>query len=166
MCRLKMTNTVIRCCTAFSSCPRLWYLSVKFPRRAVSFLPLNALCPAQHLTQDANNKGGREGADAIKHTSPRGTSEGGNSKGKRLILSLLLYSHQFSSAAQLCPTPRTAARQASQSITKSRSLPKLMSIELVMPSNNLILCRPLLLLLQSFPASGSFPMSQLSDSGV
>ena len=145
MCRLKMTNTVIRCCTAFSSCPRSWYLSVKFPRRAVSFLPLNALCPAQHLTQDANNKGGREGADAIKHTSPRGTSEGGNSKGKRLILSLLLYSHQFSSAAQLCPTPRTAARQASLSITKSRSLPKLMSIELVMPSNNLLLCCPLLL---------------------
>ena len=74
----------------------------------MSCLPLDALCPAQHLTQDANNTGGREGADAIKHTSPRGTSEGGNSKGKRLILSLLLYSHQFSSAAQLCPTPRTA----------------------------------------------------------
>ena len=43
-------------------------------------------------------------------------------------------------------TPRTAVRQASLSITNSRSLPKLISIELVMPSNHLILCHPLLLL--------------------
>ena len=43
-------------------------------------------------------------------------------------------------------TPWTAACQASLSITNSRSLPKLMSIELVMPSNHLILCHPLLLL--------------------
>ena len=42
-------------------------------------------------------------------------------------------------------TPWTAARQASLSITSSRSLLKLMSIEPVMPSNHLILCRPLLL---------------------
>ena len=40
-------------------------------------------------------------------------------------------------------TPCTASRQASLSITNSRSLPKLMSIESVMPSNHLILCRPL-----------------------
>ena len=46
------------------------------------------------------------------------------------------------------------------SITNSRSLPKLMSIESVMPSNHLMLCRPLLL-----PASGSFQMSQLFASG-
>ena len=43
-------------------------------------------------------------------------------------------------------TPWTAAHQASLSITNSRSLPKLMSIELVMPSSHLILCRLLLLL--------------------
>ena len=43
-------------------------------------------------------------------------------------------------------TPRTAARQASLSITNSRSSLKLMSIEPVMPSNHLILCRPLFLL--------------------
>ena len=43
-------------------------------------------------------------------------------------------------------TPWTAARQASQSITNSRSLSKLMSIELVMPSSHLILCHPLFLL--------------------
>ena len=46
----------------------------------------------------------------------------------------------------LFATPWTAARQASPSITNSRSLLKLMSIELVKPSNHLILCHPLLLL--------------------
>ena len=45
----------------------------------------------------------------------------------------------------------TAARQASLSTTNSRSLVKLMSIESVMPSNHLILCRPLLLLPSTFP---------------
>ena len=49
-------------------------------------------------------------------------------------------------------TPWTAAHQASLSITNSRSLLKLMSIELVMPSNHLILCRPLLLLSSIFPS--------------
>ena len=56
---------------------------------------------------------------------------------------------QFSSITQSCPTfcdPWTAACQASLSITNCRSLPKLMSIESVMPPNHLILCRPLLLL--------------------
>ena len=48
-------------------------------------------------------------------------------------------------------TPRTAACQASQSITNSRSLLKLMSIESVMPSNYLILCRPRLLPPSIFP---------------
>ena len=50
-------------------------------------------------------------------------------------------------------------------ITNSRSLPKPMSIESVMPSNHLILCHPLLLLPSIFPASGSFQMSQLFESG-
>ena len=53
---------------------------------------------------------------------------------------------QSLSNAWLFATPWTAARQASLSITNSQSLPKLMSTELVMPSNQLILCRPLLLL--------------------
>ena len=48
--------------------------------------------------------------------------------------------------------PGTAARQASLSITNSWSLPKLMSIELVMPSNHLILFHPLLLLPSIFPS--------------
>ena len=49
-------------------------------------------------------------------------------------------------------TPWTAACQASLSIPNSRSLPKPMSIELMMPSNHLILCRPLLLLPSIFPS--------------
>ena len=59
----------------------------------------------------------------------------------------------------------TVARQASLSTTNSRSLLRLMSIESVMPSNHLILCHPLLLCLQSFPASGSLPMNQFFASG-
>ena len=61
-----------------------------------------------------------------------------------------------SSVTQSCPTlfnPKwIAARQTSLSITNSRSLHKLMSIELVMPSNHLILCHPLLLLPSIFPS--------------
>ena len=53
---------------------------------------------------------------------------------------------QLLSCAQLFGTPWSAACQASLSITNSRSLPKLMPIESVMPSNHRILCRPLLLL--------------------
>ena len=52
----------------------------------------------------------------------------------------------------LFATPWTAACQASLSITNSRSLLKFMSIELVMPSNHLILCRPLLLPPSIFPS--------------
>ena len=68
---------------------------------------------------------------------------------------------QFSSAQSLSHvwlfvTSLTAACQASLSITNSRSLLKLMSIELVMPSNHLILCHPFSSPLQSFPASGFF----------
>ena len=60
---------------------------------------------------------------------------------------------QFSSVMSwLFVTPWIAARQASLSITNSRSLFKLMSIELVVPSNHLILCRPLHLLPSIFPS--------------
>ena len=65
----------------------------------------------------------------------------------------LIKAHQFShSVVSDSVTPWTAARQASLSIINSRSLLKLMSIELVMPSNHLILCRPLLLLPSIFPS--------------
>ena len=59
---------------------------------------------------------------------------------------------QSLSHVQLFATPWTAARQASLSITNSWSLLKLMSIESVMPSNHLILCRPVLLLPSIFPS--------------
>ena len=56
------------------------------------------------------------------------------------------------SCVQLFATPWTAAHQASLSITNSRKLLKLMSFELVMPSNHLILCHPLFLLPSIFPS--------------
>ena len=68
----------------------------------------------------------------------------------------ILYQYQFSSVHSLSPvhlfaTPWPAACQASLSVTNSWSLPKLMSVESVMPSNHLILCHPLLLLPSIFP---------------
>ena len=66
---------------------------------------------------------------------------------------------------QLFATPWTAAHQAPLSFTISQSLLKLMSIELVMPSKHLICNFPLSSCLQSFPASGSFPVSQIFISG-
>ena len=70
---------------------------------------------------------------------------------------LLRFKSQFSSvqllsSVQLFATPRTAAHQASLSITNTRSLLKLMFIESVMPSNHLILCHPLLLLPSILPS--------------
>ena len=64
-----------------------------------------------------------------------------------IFSSVHLFSHVW-----LFATPWTAARHASLSITHSRSLLKLMSIESVMPSNHLILCRPLLLPPSIFPS--------------
>ena len=66
--------------------------------------------------------------------------------------SAILSSAQSLSRVRLFATPWTAARQASLYITNSWSSLKLMSIELVMPSNHLILCRPLLLLPSIFPS--------------
>ena len=68
------------------------------------------------------------------------------------------YLYQIQSSVQslshvrLFATQWTAAFQASLSITNSRGLLKLMSIESVMPSNHLVLCRPLLLLPSIFPS--------------
>ena len=72
-----------------------------------------------------------------------------------------IHIHQFSSVqlnsrVQLFVTPWTAARQASLSITNSRSPPKPITFESVMPSNHLILCRPLLFLPSIFPSIGVF----------
>ena len=77
----------------------------------------------------------------------------------------MISSVQPLSHIQIFVTPWTEARWASLSITNSWSLLKLISIKSVMPSNRLILCHPLLLLPQSFPALGSFPVSQFFASG-
>ena len=69
------------------------------------------------------------------------------------LLGFTLFSSvQSLSHVRLFVTPWTAARQASLSVTNSQSLLKLMSIESVMLSNHLILCRPLLLLPSTFPS--------------
>ena len=68
------------------------------------------------------------------------------------ILQIFLIVVQLLSSVWLFVTPLTAARQASLSITISQSLLRLMSIELVMPSNHLVFCRLLLLLPSIFPS--------------
>jgi len=85
-------------------------------------------------------------------------------KGKRVKASFtgqkpdtpLVVVHSVAVHARLFVTPWTAAHQASLSFTISQSLLKLMSIELVMPSNHLILCHPLLLLPSIFPSIRDF----------
>ena len=75
------------------------------------------------------------------------------------------FNNQFSSIAQSGPTPATpcsAARQAFLSITSSQSFLRLTSIELVMPSNHLILCCPLLFLPSVFPRIRVFSNVSLS----
>ena len=72
---------------------------------------------------------------------------------------------QLLSHVRLFVTPWTAARQASLSITNSQSMLKLMSIELVIPSTISSSVMPFSSCLQSFPASGSFPISQFFASG-
>ena len=75
---------------------------------------------------------------------------------------------QFSSVAQSCPTlfnPMDCSTPGFPDRHQLLELAQLMSIESVMPSNHLILCHPFSSRPQSFPASGSFPMSQLFTSG-
>ena len=78
-----------------------------------------------------------------------------------------LKDHSSCSVAQSCPTVSDPVDCSTPglSITNSQNLLKLMSFELVIPSNHVILCRPLLFLPLIFPASGSFPMSQFFPSG-
>ena len=83
-----------------------------------------------------------------------------------LKLSYLPFSSvQLLSRVRLFAIPWTTARQASLSITNSRSPPKPMSIESLIPSKHLILCSPLLLLPSIFPSIRVFSMSQLFASG-
>ena len=94
-------------------------------------------------------------ADSLEKTLMLGKIEGKRRRSCRLN------GHQFSSVQSLSSvwlfvTPWTAAHRASLSISSSWSLLKLMSIELVMPSNHIILCHPLLLLLSIFPRISIF----------
>ena len=80
-----------------------------------------------------------------------------NGTEKQVKLIFIMSFNSFSSIqslshVQLFATPWTTARQASLSVTKLWSPPKLMSIELVMPSTHLILCHPLVLLPSIFPS--------------
>ena len=96
---------------------------------------------------------GRRVGNYLDREKSRMSSE----SGKTWLICLVSLGPDFSSVlslshVQLFATPWTAARQASLSITNSRSLLKLMSIESVMPSNHLILCHPLLLLHSIVPS--------------
>ena len=96
-------------------------------------------------------------------------------KGNKTMYREYSYSSVIQSCLTLCMSDShalvnhtrvwTTAHQASLSIANSQSLPKLISIESVMPSNHFILCCPLLFLHLSFSGSGSFQMSQLFASG-
>ena len=81
------------------------------------------------------------------------------------LASVTIRSVQSLSRVWLLVTPWNVACQASLSFTISWSLLKLMSIKLVMPSNYLILCCPLLLLPSIFPSIRPFPVGQLFSSG-
>ena len=83
----------------------------------------------------------------------------------RVRYDLMTQSVQSLSHVRLFATPWTAACQASLSITTSRSLFKLISIQSVMPSNYLILCRPLLLLPSIFPSIRVFSNELVHQSG-
>ena len=79
-----------------------------------------------------------------------------NLKREQYVVSVQFSSVQLLSCVRLFATPWTPARQVSLSIINSQSPPKSMSIESVMPSNHLILCRPLLLLPSIFPSMRVF----------
>ena len=81
------------------------------------------------------------------------------------IFNLHFSSVQLLSHVQLFEAPWTAAHQASVSISNSQNLLNLMSIELVMPSNHLILCHPLLLLPSPFPSNRVFSNESFFTSG-
>ena len=94
--------------------------------------------------------------DRRKESGSKDSKAGQNDRGAGCHHWNILLEYYSCSVAQSCPTllwlPWTAARQASLSFTIFWSLLKLMSIEEVMPSNHLILCRPLLLSPSIFPS--------------
>ena len=121
---------------AFLTCPPLWHLTGW----------LYILLQTQFLSKDT-------ALSKLLDLSPFLWSPPWKQKYNKPLSSLPLI--QFSSVAQSCPTlcdPMNLSTPDLPSITNSRSSPKLMSIESVMPSSHLILCRPLLLLLPIPPS--------------
>ena len=99
------------------------------------------------------------------HSKIEKKSSGSEETEEKLVFLAFIVAVQLLSFVQLFATPWTAAGQSSLSFIISWNLLKLMSIELVMPSNHLILCHPLLLMPSNSPASASFSMSWLFSSG-
>ena len=113
-------------------------------------------------TKRNKTEGGKEGKErrpTLRRSIMKFQKQQGRRQGKpsREEVQQSFSSVQSLSHVRLFTTPWTAARQASLSITNSWSLLKLMSIESVMPSSHLILCRPLLLLPSVFPSIRVFP---------
>ena len=115
-----------------------------------------------HNSSVLSDKGQWQHAVVIRVPSPglgfpnvrsvRGTFLGFELGFQALQMPMDLMQLQSLSRVQLFATPWTTARQASLSITNAQSLPKPVSIELLMPSNHLILCRPLLFLPSILPS--------------
>ena len=106
-------------------------------REALNFLTKRILDRMKCIVERMNNGGGRRNYFEFSHFP---------------LLIVTFCSVQSLSCVQLFATPWTAAHQASLFITNTRSLLKLMSIMWGMPSNHLILCRPLLLPPSTFPS--------------
>ena len=115
-----------------------------------------APCPQHHQGVGQTSQGDPANlAPTLPPPSPslRDSSPSLRERVSHLFLVLTCAAVQFScSVVSNSATPWTAAHQASLSITNSQSLLKLVSIKLVMPSNHLILCHPLLLLPSIFPS--------------
>ena len=102
----------------------------------------------------SNGRKQRETKEPLEESERREWKKAGlkfNIQKTKIVASCPISSVQLLSRVWPFATPWTIAHQASLSITNSWSLPRLMSIESVMPSNHLILCRPLLLLPSIFP---------------
>ena len=93
--------------------------------------------------------------------SPPGSSVHGIFQARVLEWGAISFSIQLLSHVPLLAAPWTAAHQASLSITNSQSSLRLPSIQSMMPSNHLILCRPLLLLPAIFPSIRVFSLSKM-----
>ena len=113
--------------------------------------PMDCSLPGASVHGDSPDKNTRVGCHALLQGIFQTQGSNPGLPHCRQILSVSQSVQSFSHI-WLFATPWTAARQASLSITSSQSLLKLMSIELVMTSNHLILCRPLLFLLSTFPS--------------